>query len=64
MTEKHEGRYCPACKQNVMAVGSTPNHALHGVLSLLTCGWWLLGWLFIVIIHRDLFRCTRCGSPI
>lgn len=30
--------------------GRKPNHVLHGVLSLLTCGLWLWVWLVVAIV--------------
>lgn len=33
--------------QATLAFGDT-NHLLHGVLTLMTCGFWLLVWLFLM----------------
>lgn len=30
--------------------GHKPNHVLHAILSLFTCGGWLLAWLIIVLV--------------
>jgi Protein of unknown function (DUF2510) len=38
----------------VYAVSSGPNHAVHLILTLLTCGWWLPVWLIIALVdHRS-----------
>ncbi len=47
-----------------MATGTTPNHILHLVLSLFTCGLWLPVWLIIVLASIGGYRCSKCGSKV
>lgn len=37
--------------QATLAYGET-NHLLHGVLTLMTCGFWLIVWLFFMTLTR------------
>lgn len=54
-------RYCPSCRKQGPAVFSPPNHALHFILTLLTCGWWLLIWLPIALFSGG-YNCQSCGK--
>lgn len=44
MTIKHELRSCPGCGGLVSVPVKRPNHILHAVLSIITCGVWLVVW--------------------
>ena len=54
--------YCPYCKRQVLARKKC-NHLLHGIVSILTCGFWLLVWAAIIILSSDWY-CTRCGGSV
>lgn len=64
MGQKQTGSYCPSCQKNVMAVGSSPNHLLHLVLSFITAGLWLVVWLLLAIGTMGNYRCSQCGSKV
>lgn len=54
--------YCPKCKEQVMAVGR-PNHFLHLILTVCTCGWWGPVWI-VLAIRRGPVNCPKCGTPL
>ena len=56
--------YCYRCQRNVLAIGRTPNHVLHLLLSLVTCGIWLLIWPLVAAWSIGGYRCLRCGSRV
>ena len=52
--------YCPSCDEYTKAERQSPNHALHIVLTLLTCAAWL--WVYLLAILMQSYRCANCGS--
>lgn len=52
--------YCNSCKGNVVAVKQQPSHVVHGILSLLTFGFWLWIWLLVALSPK--WNCRECGS--
>jgi len=58
-TEYSRG-YCHHCQENVLMVRKGPNHILHFLLSLFTCGFWVIIWI-LVSIRFGGWRCNRCG---
>lgn len=54
--------YCARCKHEHVFVRATVSHWKHLVLSILTCGLWLISWiaLSIGLIIRP-WRCEHCG---
>jgi hypothetical protein len=59
MGTKHAQQWCGTHGQ-VLAVGNTPNHILHLLLSIVT-GFWLIVWLVLSIRARP-YRCPQCGE--
>lgn len=63
MGQKHTSRYCKSCNSNTLAVGDTPNHTFHLLLSIFTAGLWLFVWI-PKLLWPTSFRCTQCGRSI
>lgn len=42
MGMEYSSGFCPHCNDNVMMQRKTPNHIFHFIMTLLTCGVWLL----------------------
>jgi len=41
-----------------------PDHMVHGGLTLVTCGLWLVSWVSMAMVMRgEVWRCTRCRAP-
>lgn len=57
---------CPTCKKQTAFRGSAPNHLLHGILTLGTCGIWGIVWLYVTLFSKRLkpYTCETCGSTI
>ena len=56
-------RYCPNCKRKVLVRQETPNHTVHVLLTLFSCGLWGFVWLLITLMALgNPWRCTICGS--
>lgn len=64
MGQKQAGRYCAHCRKNVMATGTTPNHILHFLITVFTCGLWAIGWILIAAGKIGGYRCVNCGSSV
>ena len=55
--------FCKHCDETVLVRAKSPNHILHLVLSILTCGVWLIVWLWLCLQPKD-FRCSKCGRRL
>lgn len=55
--------FCEQCDENVKMQRSTPNHIFHFVMSVLTCGLWLLVWLSVAS-EKTPWICSRCGAKL
>ena len=56
-------KFCKNCNEQVLATREKPNHILHLLLSVVTCGWWLIIW-FLISIRVGGYKCSRCGSKV
>lgn len=54
---------CPRCRTQVMASRKTTNHVLHLLLTMFTCGAWVIVW-FLASLRCGGWRCTRCGESV
>jgi len=52
---------CKHCGDRVMVRRPGTNHVLHLILTVLTCGLWLIVWLGSAIQFGG-WRCTKCGG--
>ena len=55
--------FCEHCNDNVKIQRKTPNHIFHFIMSILTCGIWLLVWACLSS-EKDSWRCSRCGANL
>lgn len=63
MGTEYSTAYCDHCDDNVKIERKTPNHLLHLVLSVITCGVWLLVW-FCVSSEKSPWICSVCGKKL
>ena len=55
--------YCPTCKENVLGRRETPNHLLHFLITVLTCGMWIFIWAAMALSAGGRpFHCPHCGT--
>jgi len=47
-----------------MATGTTPDHLLHLVLSLITLGAWIIMWILVAVAKAGGYRCSECGCTV
>lgn len=59
--EKNYG-YCKKCHKRVEIYRKGCAHIVQAILSLLTCGLWLIVWLGSAIRFGG-WKCVECGSP-
>lgn len=55
--------YCAYCQRQVLARQQTPNHILHCLITLFSCGAWAIVWLLITLFSSNPVLCTVCGRP-
>jgi len=55
-------KFCNQCQRLVPATREGANHILHLLLTLLTCGLWLLIWFGRSFTRIGGWRCTVCGG--
>lgn len=53
--------FCKFCNKQVMIRRKGTNHILHLILSIITCGLWIIVWI-LVSIKIGGWRCTQCGT--
>jgi hypothetical protein len=64
MTNERVRGFCPRCRHQQIFEKSRLHHGVHFLLSVLTCGLWLVSWVSIYIGHRFRpWRCVQCGWP-
>lgn len=61
MAMEYSRRYCKDCRSINRADRPAPSHALHILLSLITAGTWLVIYAMVLLL-RDYWRCSQCGS--
>ncbi len=55
--------YCQYCKQKRPFDKEGVSHILHLLLTIFTCGLWIIMWIFIVIMNELAnYRCRECGT--
>ncbi len=55
---------CEWCEQETPQQRKTPDHLVHGVLTLLTGGLWAVSWASMCLVMRaEVWRCARCRAP-
>lgn len=56
-------KWCKRCARNVLATRPGTNHILHLLLSLVTCGLWLIIWI-LASVRIGGWRCQTCGKKL
>lgn len=66
MAKKHEMRTCQSCGETQSVRVRKPNHILHIIMSVITCGVWLIIYAaagFESLVARKP-RCFQCKAKI
>jgi len=61
---KQTSGYCPHCERKVLATAPTPNHVLHLLMTIFTCGCWLFVWPIVMAACMGGYRCVKCGTKV
>lgn len=65
MKELHDQHFCHTCQRPTLHTArlETPNHVLHLLISVFTCGLWLPVWLVLIVATKSApWRCSQCGG--
>lgn len=60
MTLDHKRRWCRGCRRHVLAQRPGTNHTFHLLVTLFTCGLWIIVWLLSAVKIGG-WRCPNCG---
>jgi len=61
MAQEFTGGFCTVCKEQRKFERRSQNHILHLLLTLCTCGLWLLVWM---AVRKGKWMCGQCGSQL
>lgn len=56
--------YCDDCRRSVLLRRETPNHLIHGLVTLFLCGLWAPVWIIVAMNGNGPWRCTKCGYRV
>jgi cytochrome b561 len=54
--------HCRRCEADTPHLVETPNHVLHGVLTLFTIGFWVIPWIIVAAIGDSTPACSKCAA--
>lgn len=63
MSVEYSTGFCKNCGKKKKLVRKGTNHILHLILSIITCGFWIIIWI-LASIFKDHWRCDTCGRKI
>ena len=56
--------YCPNCRGVRLGRREMPNHVLHFLITVFTCGLWIFAWGFEILrAYSRPYLCSVCGTP-
>lgn len=61
MATEQTARLCSSCREQRLHIRQGVNHLLHLLLTLVTGGLWIVGWL-IALGLKPGWRCSQCGT--
>ncbi len=59
---RYRRRYCSYCDRKVLALQHEPAIIVHAALIVMTCGFWLPVFLFVVL--KGTWVCKYCGKHL
>lgn len=63
MTIQQSTGFCKQCNKQVMTTRPGVNHILHFLITIFTCGAWVLIWIGLCIKFGG-WKCSSCGLPV
>jgi len=65
MSKQESTGFCTLCQKQVLIKRDGPNHVLHLILTICTCGFWAVIWILMAISAAcGKWRCSQCGCPV
>lgn len=65
MPTVEQSGFCDYCKRPVLGRRDGVNHVLHAIISIFSCGLWLIVWLiFVLADSRNEYACPTCGGRV
>jgi len=61
MADEQTQKFCPNCQRNVVAQRPKTNHILHFLITVFTCGAWVVVWILVSIKFGG-WRCAFYGN--
>jgi hypothetical protein len=59
-------KFCVDCDKDILVQRKGINHLLHLILTIVTAGWWLLVWIFLILLKTfgmgANWKCSSCGG--
>jgi len=56
---------CGYCQRPVLGRREGVNHVLHAIISIFSCGLWLLVWAIIAVTSGSAeYACPTCGGKV
>jgi hypothetical protein len=56
---------CAYCQRPVLGRREGVNHVLHAIISIFSCGLWLIVWLVLVLSDpSNEYACPNCGGRV
>lgn len=53
-------KYCRYCKQHTIHQRQGVNHILHLLITVLTCGLWVIIWVLLIWFNIGGWHCRKC----
>ena len=63
MSQEYNSGFCKYCNEQVKTQRESPNHILHFLITILTCGFWVVIW-FLLCLQFGGWNCSNCGQKI
>jgi hypothetical protein len=63
MTYQETHAFCSTCRKPQLVRRQRVNHLRHLLLSILTLGFWVIGW-FLAIYSAGHWECAECGARV
>lgn len=63
MAMQQTSKWCRTCNRQTLANRPGTNHVLHLLLSIITCGLWLIVWALSSVKFGG-WRCAFCGRKV
>lgn len=65
MTIVEASGFCAYCQRHVLGRREGVNHVLHAIISIFSCGLWLVVWGILMLTDgSNEYACPTCGGRV